>query len=426
MKEKIKIGYIGLGGRGLNVLQENFIIMDDAEVKYLCDLQDARLQIAVDLYKEKGKPIPITTKRSDDIMEDPEVDAVVIMTGWNTHIELAKASMLAGKYTAIEVGCAYDLQECFELIDIYEKTGSPLMMLENASYGRDELMALRLVKEGLFGEIVHCRGGYRHYLPTADLFTERAYNHYRIHEYINRNCEQYPTHELLPINKCLNINRGNRLMKLTSTASKSRALKEYAAKYLPEDSEFNHVEYKQGDIVNTMITCANGETILLTLDTTLPIPYYSRDFTVRGTKGMYEEDRFTVYFEGEEEKEILEPGRGSKECFDENREKDYAKYDHPLWAEYVQGEMRGGHGGLDWLVCRAFVESVKRGIETPIDAYDTVTVMAIAPLSEMSIQKGGAPVDIPDFTKGKWIRREPPIKSKFSLDEIIVDPDTPI
>ena len=425
MKEKIKIGYIGLGGRGLGVLKENFAVMDDVEVKYLCDFQEDRMQMAVDFYKEINKPIPITTTRSDDIMNDPEVDAVIIMTGWNTHIELAKASMLAGKYTAIEVGCAYDLQECFELIDIYEKTGSPLMMLENCAYGRAELMALKLVKEGLFGEIVHCRGGYRHYLPPTDLLNERTYNHYRIHEYIHRNGENYPTHELLPINKCLNINRGNRLMKLTSTASKSRALKEYCAKYLPEDSYFNHVTYNQGDIVNTMITCANGETILLTLDTTLPIPYYSRDFTVRGTKGMYEEDRFVVYFEGEEEKEILEPGKGGRDFVVERPKEDYEKYDHPLWEEF-KSNIRGGHGGLDWLVSRAFVESVKRGIETPIDAYDTVTVMAIGPLSEMSIQKGGMPVDIPDFTKGKWIRREPPVQTKYSLDEVIVDPDTPI
>lgn len=426
MKEKIKIGYIGLGGRGLNVLTENFLIMEDVEVKYLCDLQEDRLQMAVDSCKEKGVQIPITTTCSDDIMKDPEVDAVVIMTGWNTHVELAKASMLAGKYTAIEVGCAYDLQECFDLIDIYEQTKSPLMMLENCCYGRAELMALRLVKEGLFGEVVHCRGGYRHYLPKDDLFVERTYNHYRIHEYINRNCEQYPTHELGPICKCLNINRGNRLLKLTSTASKSRALKDYVARYLPEDSEFQNAEYKQGDIVNTMITCANGETILLTLDTTLPIAYYSRDFTVRGTKGCYEEDRFTVFLEGEKEHPILVPEKGSKECFDEKQEQDYAKYDHPLWAEFVKTEMRGGHGGLDWLVCRAFVESVKRGIQTPIDAYDTVTLMSIGPLSEMSIQKGGMPVNIPDFTKGKWIRREPPLKTKFSLDEIVEDPDTPV
>jgi hypothetical protein len=81
---------------------------------------------------------------------------------------------------------------------------------------------------------------------------------------------------------------------------------------------------------------------------------------------------------------------------------------------------------MDWLVCRAFVESVKNGTNTPIDAYDTVTWMSIGALSEMSIEKGGSPVDIPDFTKGKWMRREPIAEGKYCLDKVCVDPKTEI
>ena len=79
------------------------------------------------------------------------------------------------------------------------------------------------------------------------------------------------------------------------------------------------------------------------------------------------------------------------------------------------------------MVSRAFVESVKAGVNTPIDAYDTVTMMAIASLSEMSIEKGGAPISFPDFTRGKWMDKTP-IKTvgKYSLDEIIEDKDIPI
>ena len=416
MKEKIKIGYIGLGRRGFAMLKDCFADMPDVEITTVCDWSEEKLQKTVDMLTEKGRPAPKTTADYNDIMNDDQIDAVIIMSGWNTHVDLAKASMLAGKYTAVEVGCAYDLRQCFELINAYEQTKAPLMMLENCCYGRDELMVLNIVKQGLFGELVHCKGGYMHYLPPCDLFVEGEYDHYRIQEYIHRNCENYPTHELGPISKCLSLNRGNRMMKLTSVASKSRALKAYAAKYLPEDSEFNHVEYKQGDNVNTCITCANGETILLTLDTTLPRPYYSRDFTVRGTKGCYSEDRLAMYFEGK------------PHDWDDmnNRENFYEKYDHPLSKEYYSGDKKGGHGGMDWLVCRAFVESVKNETNTPIDAYDTVTWMAIAPLSEMSIQLGGAPVDFPDFTKGKWIRREPPVSGKYSLDVVVSDPDTPI
>ena len=112
---------------------------------------------------------------------------------------------------------------------------------------------------------------------------------------------------------------------------------------------------------------------------------------------------------------------GMKEPVENNEDEVMAEHDHPLHAEYLKGDSLGDHGGMDWLVSRAFVESVKAGVNTPIDAYDTVTMMAIAPLSEESIHKGGAPVEIPDFTRGKWFRREPVTLQKYGLDEVYTD-----
>lgn len=413
MKEKIKIGYIGLGRRGCGVLEKSVSLMKDVEVAYLCDTYKPALEKASKFLKNS----PVLTTDYHDILNDPEVDAVLVMCGWEGRSAIAEESMLAGKYTAIEVGCAYDISECYRLIDIYEKTHTPLMMLENCCYGRREMMALKLVKEGLFGEVVHADGGYMHYLPEEDLFNgaDDENPHYRLKNYIYRNCEQYPTHELGPIAKALNINRGNRFLSLVSVASKSRGLKHAAEKLYGKDSAYANMEYKQGDIINTIITCAGGETIHLCLDTTLPRPYYSRNFTIRGTKGMYTEERKALYFEGMTEKA------------ENNEEEMFKKYDHPLHSEYALAEKPGGHGGMDWLVIRGFVEAVKAGTNTPIDAYDTVTWMAIAPLSEASIQNGGAPVSFPDFTRGKWFnRKDECAKSKYSLYEIIEDKDTPI
>ena len=124
---------------------------------------------------------------------------------------------------------------------------------------------------------------------------------------------------------------------------------------------------------------------------------------------MYTEERKVLYFTGMEEE------------IENNEEEMFERYDHPLQKEYYKTGVRGGHGGMDWLVCRAFVESVKQGTNTPIDAYDTILWMSIAPLSEMSIAKGGAPVSVPDFTKGKWIHREPIVTGKYCLDEVCID-----
>ncbi len=430
MKEKIKVGYIGLGRRGFGVLNACVSEMSDVEVAAICDLEEWKLERTKKMLSEKGRPEPLATTDYHDILKIEELDAVFIMIPWNSRVKLAIESMYAGKYTAIEVGAAFDISECYELVDAYEKTGVPVMMLENCCYGRFEMSALRMVKEGLFGEIVHCDGAYCHYLPTADFFvrtTNGEYDpngeidlkHYRLAEYKNRCLENYPTHELGPISKCLNINKGNRIVSLSSFASKARGLETYMEAHVPKSHPFSGQPFKQGDIVKTIMTCADGSTIHITLDTTLPRGFYSREFTVRGTKGMCEESgakRFTYFLEGMDEWNTFD-----------NKEEMYEKYDHPLHRQFEKDGVSGGHGGMDWLVCRAFIESVKNGTNTPIDAYDTATWLAVGPLSEMSIAQGSHPVSFPDFTRGRWFRRADELhEGKYSLDKIVDDPETPI
>lgn len=413
MKTQITVGYIGVGRRGSGVLRECFSQMKDVRIKYICDLFPDRVTLGLETVQDKGGYTPIGTQDYHDILNDPEVDAVIIMTGWSGRPALAIESMRAGKYTAIEVGCADTLEECYDLVRTYEETGVPVMMLENCCYGRREMMLYNIVSQGLFGEIVHCTGGYMHYLNNFGLFKDIGV-HYRLPHYIARNRENYPTHELGPISKLLKINRGNRLLTLSSFASKSRGLRQYAADTLGEDHELAHTDFKQGDIVTTVLSCAGGETVVLTLDTTLPRAYYSRNIGVRGTKGMSYEDTRVVFLEGMEEK------------VRDNEAEFFEKYDHPLHREYESMGTRGGHGGMDWLVCRAFVESVKAGTDTPIDAYDTATWLAIGPLSEQSIAQGGKPMEIPDFTHGLWQTDRPVLRGKYCLDEVCEDGSIPI
>ena len=88
------------------------------------------------------------------------------------------------------------------------------------------------------------------------------------------------------------------------------------------------------------------------------------------------------------------------------RDREYrAQYEHPIWQEYIEQGVKGGHDGIDWLVLDAFFDCLKTGAPMPIDVYDAASWMAITALSEESIQRGGAPVAIPDFTLGKWLDR---------------------
>ncbi len=424
MKEVIKIGYVGLGRRGLSMFDHAISKMKDVDVKYLCDLDETKMQKAQKILETRGKHQAIETFDYHDILKDPEIDAVFFFTNWDGRVQQAKESMLAGKYTGIEVGCAESLEDCFELVEIYEKNKVPLMMLENICYGKRELAALNMVKKGLFGEIVHCTGGYCHYLNDEELFREMTFDkgdkvtHYRLGHYIHHNSENYPTHALGPLCKCLGINRGNRLATLSTFTSKSRGLKDFAETRFGKDNEYAKIDYKQGDIATTVITCENGETIVLTLDTTLPRLNYSRMFGIRGTKGMLSEDHKAVFTVGMEHNQL-----GNEQEF-------FTKYEHPLQKdvrifetdETKIKETFGMHSdGVDWMVFRAFIESAKNGTNTPIDVYDTATLLAIGPLSKMSVKNGGAPVEIPDFTKGKYKNREPYPRTKYCLEEIIED-----
>lgn len=394
--DKIKIGYIGLGGRGKSLLTDN-ILPQGESVTAVCDTYPDRAEEGANLVFEAQKVRPAVYTDYHDVIADENVNTIIIVTAWEAHVEIAVAAMKVGKAVAMEVGGAYTVEQCFELVDTYEATKTPFMFLENCCYGRRELMALNMVQKGLFGEIVHCSGGYHHDL-RAEITHGRENRHYRLRNYLARNCENYPTHELGPIARVLNINHGNRMLTLTSTASKAAGLHDYVLREKSEDEFLKDKKFAQGDIVTTVIRCANGETIVLTLDTTLP-GYYSRGFTVRGTKGMYEERTDSVFIDSPEDRGHDFDWR--KACGG-NAEKYEEENDHPIWKKFLADGVQGTHDGMDWLEFKAFFEALKNDTPMPIDVYDAASWMAVTALSEMSIARGGASVDIPDFTKGKW------------------------
>ncbi|MGI5893934.1 MAG: Gfo/Idh/MocA family protein [Candidatus Merdivicinus sp.] len=411
MKDSLKIGIIGLGNRGYSLMNSVMLPRKEIEVAAVCDLYEDRRERAVAKVKEERGMEPFSTADYREILAMDKIDAVIVSTSWTDHIKISIEAMKAGKYVGCEVGGAYSIDDCWQLVRTYEETGVPCMMMENCCYGRDELMVLNMVKQGIFGEVVHCQGGYRH-----DLRDEVAYGreirHYRLANYQNRNCENYPTHELGPIAKVLNINRGNRMVTLNSIASKAVGLHEFLMKEKGPDYDLSSYRFEQGDVVTTVIKCAHGETIVLTLDTTLPRAY-SRGFHVQGTKGMYMEDNRSIFLDDLHAKMHFK-WKDQWNNVEEFRE----KYEHPIWKQYLAEGVVGGHDGIDWLVFGAFFDAVKRGIQTPIDVYDMAAWMSITPLSEASIAMGGAPVAIPDFTNGRWINREPVVEGHYCLDKI--------
>lgn len=408
MKDMVNVAVIGLGGRGFSML-DTICIMDDVNVIGVCDNYEDRTQRAVEKVEKLKSKAPFGTQNYKEIFALDGLDTVYIATDWETHVEIAVEAMKKGIFPAFEVGGAYTIDDCWNLVDTYEKTGTWGMMMENCCYGERELMIHNMVRQGLFGKVVACSGKYAHDL-RGEIGYGKKNRHYRLRNYLARNCENYPTHELGPIAKLLDINRGNKFDSLVSICSGSYGMNAFANKEKELKPELGNKEFAQADIFKTFIKTERGELIELTLDTSLP-RFYSRGFTVRGTKALYQEDGDIIYMD---KPSFIKYDFDQKHFWGRaNRYK--KKYDHPLWANTTEEMMKSGHGGIDYLVIRAWIESVKNGTLPPIDVYDAAAWMCITPLSEQSVKENSSTVEIPDFTRGKYKDRKDHAEGKYEI-----------
>ncbi len=415
--EKIKTVFCGCGHRAFGT-GGCVMSIDAYETVGVCDpYEDKAISLADEFEKKTGKRPQVYTDHIK-MFEELKPDLAVVVANWEVHVAISIDAMRRNIAVAMEVGGAYDEEECFELVKVYEETKTPFMFLENCCFNRDELLATALVRNGVFGRIMYCTGAYGHDLRQEISYGDKT-RHYRLRNYISRNCENYPTHEIGPIAKILNINRGNRFVSLVSrsTGLPSQGLHEYV-----QDKEgleyLKDVEFKQADLVETMITCENGELVTIRLDTTLP-RIYSRQLEVRGTKGMYNQNNNMVFldtpkFDHHRSKYTQENGEvisgmseGKAHNYFYNNAKKYEDaYLVDMWKAVTPEILEKGHGGMDYFEFEVLADCMLNGKEMPIDVYDAVTWMCITYLSERSL-KTGMPVDFPDFTHGLYKTREP-------------------
>jgi hypothetical protein len=417
---KLKAGIIGVGLRG----QEHLRLLlqrNDVDVTAICDIDDRMLQMAKDIITKSGKKMPVIYNGDPFVwrkmVAKEGLDTITIATPWEWHKEMVIFSADSGiKYIGTEVILGITLEDHWDVVKAAERNKANVMMLENVCYRRDVMAVLNMVRQGLFGEIIHLQGGYQHDLREVKFndgtnpyghgveFGNQGFSEarWRTNHSVYRNGDLYPTHGIGPLAHIININRGNRFLTLNSFSSKARGLHNYIVKNGGPDHPNAKVNFKLGDVVTTQINCSNGETILLQHDTDLPRPY-SLGFRVQGVNGLWMDLNQSVYIEGKSEK---------PHTWD-SQEKWFETYDHPLWKKFSNDAKGAGHGGMDFFVVNAFIESAKRKVPTPMDVYDAATWSAITPLSEQSIELGNQTVEFPDFTGGQWMYRKP----VFSLDD---------
>ena len=401
--DTVRVGFIGLGMRGPGAV-ERFCYLDRTRIVALCDVLPENVEASRQILLRHGRPDAAAYSGSEDawkaLCERDDINLVYIATDWKTHAPMALDAMEHGKHVTIEVPAATSLDEIWALINMAESKRLHCMMLENCVYDFFELTTLNMAQKGVFGDIIHAEGAYNHCL---DEFWDRYWNSWRLDFNAAHKGDIYPTHGLGPVCQVLNIHRGDRMKTLVAMETRSVVGKKLWAKRGHNPSEFQN-----GDETMTMIETEKGNTILIEHDVMTPRPY-NRMYQVVGTEGYASKYPIQIYSlhperqEGVVSHENLNAHRPvSKEVMQAMQE----KYRSPILTPELEALAKevGGHGGMDFIMDYRLVYCLLNGLPLDMDVYDLAEWCCLGELGAISIANGGAPVEVPDFTRGAWNR----------------------
>jgi len=398
--ETVRIGFIGLGNRGPDAV-ERMSHLEGVEIKALCDIRPEKVNVVKSALAGTSHRFTTYTNGEEEwkkLCEQPDIDLVYIATPWSMHTPMAVYAMEHGKHVCVEVPAAVTLDECWQLVETSERTRKHCMMLENCCYDFFELLTLNLVRQGLFGEIIHGEGAYNHDLLKSNFSKDTYYDMWRLKENF-RNGNLYPTHGLGPVAQVMNINRGDQMEYLVATSTNDFMMSAMAKELAAGDDFYKPFENKsyRGNMNITTIRTAKGRTIMLQHDVTSP-NIYSRIYKISGTKASC--------------LKYPTPGRmafGDKDWLTGEEFGEIETQYAPAIVKKV-GEMAkkvGGHGGMDFIMDWRTIDCLRNGLPLDQDVYDAALWSAIAPLSEWSVTNRSGSIDIPDFTCGSWKKNEP-------------------
>lgn len=398
----VRIGIIGVGNRGSRLLK-TLLDLKGVEIASLCDIDQSKAANAARLCESIGRKLPSvygeTENSYKEMLDKEKLDAVIIATYWDSHAAMSLHAMKNGTYPGVEVPAALTVEDLWQLTETSEKTGIPCMMLENRSFCSDNLALLNMKRLGLFGDIVHCHCAHSHDLADFWFFDAKNGEPNWAAEYLVKyNRDQLPTQSLGPIISWMDINRGDIFTEIYSRASSCKAINAFFSREFGKDFPAAKLNYKQGDVVTSILKTKMGKTLVINSDLQLPRPYDNR-WLLQGTKGIYDEERNSVFLEYK-----------TKEYHQWEPLKPYAeKYNHKWWpSDYTSKE----NEGTDFVMLSQFVNAVRSKGPVPLDVYDSAVMSAVVELSGISIEKN-APVAFPDFTRGKWQTNRP----YFGLDK---------
>ena len=393
----IRLGVIGVGSRGTYHVQ--LALNAGIEIPAICDIKEAHLNRAIGVVQQArpgSKPDGYSQGPTDyrRMLQRDDLDAVLVTTPMQDHAVMSIDALRAGKHVLSEVAAAMTLDECWGLVRAQEETGKIYMLAENCCYWRHTMMILNMVEKGIFGDLTFAECGYVHDCRFINFEPDGTLT-WRGEMARDWAGNLYPTHSLGPVAQWLGINRGDRMVSLVASSTRSAGLHDFAVKQFPENSPARQQVFKVGDSVNTLIRTAKGVMIDLRADMYSPRPVPTTTYhALQGLRASYESRLDSIWIDGRSKGHNWEPLNTYA-----------AEFDHPLWVEGGKEAEGTGHGGADYFCTRAFWNCVRSAAEPPVDVYDAAAWSSIIPLSHKSILEGGTPQEIPDFTSGKWETR---------------------
>ena len=409
--ETVRIGFVGLGGRGPWAVKR-YAHIPGVEIVALCDYEEARAEKTQSELRNRGlKPADIYfgPKGYEELCKRDDIDLVYVATDWNHHFPIAKFAMENGKHAAIEVPAAMNLAQCWELIDLAEKTRLHCFILENCCYDYYEMNALAMAQDGVFGEIIRAEGAYIHTLDGAwdNYWKDPNDNdvndlHWRLKYNKENRGDIYSTHGLGPVAQCMNIHRGDRFTTLVAMDTESFAGKAAVKRKTGKECE----DFRNGDHTTTLMRTAQGKVVEIQHNVMTPQPY-NRLFKLTGTKWYatkYPTPEFALSGEALKGTDAPQMDNLNAHKFMDAKQKDalMKKYYHPILTEYGEKGRSMGHGGMDYIMDARLVYCLQHGLPLDIDVYDMAEWCCLAELGALSMDNNCAAVSFPDFTRGHW------------------------
>ncbi|MBO5506902.1 MAG: Gfo/Idh/MocA family oxidoreductase [Bacteroides sp.] len=406
----VRVGFVGLGMRGPGAVSR-FTHIPGTQIVALCDYEASRAENCQEILKKASMPkaaIYSGETGYEELCKRDDIDLVYIAADWLHHFPIARCAMENGKNVAIEVPSAMTLQECWDLVNLSEKTRKHCMILENCCYDWYEMNTLNMAQQGVFGEIIRAQGAYIHDLsPFWEHYWKNGENDklgWRLEYNMKHRGDVYATHGLGPVAQAMDIHRGDRVTTLVAMDTKSVIGKELVEQKTGKECN----DFRNGDHTTTLLRTANGKVIEIQHNVMTPQPY-NRLYQLTGSKGFA--NKYPVEGYALDAKQLNASGVQPKidnlnaHGFLPKAEMDalVEKYQHPILKKY--GEIAkevGGHGGMDFIMDSRLVYCLQNGLPLDMDVYDLAEWCCLAELGQISMDNGCAAVAFPDFTRGEW------------------------